>query len=198
MLYGSQDYTYMLSGTALEYVPVTPDPPGPPPTPSLFLSGGVLTWYRQPPTYSTVSFQISGLQFNPSGSGQVISNVTAGDVVYKDSTGSRTSYFSTSQLSTLNSGGIMYIPTYGETISYVHLRVNISGTPSSLSFSVPSGYDTRDTNWHLMMSKVNNGHSYVFIQSAQDPQDPGAAYTQPASGREAVTFGMAVPPWQLV
>lgn len=191
-------YGLTMGGSALASSSSSPTPPEPPtpPTPPLYLSGGLLTWYRQPPTYSTVSFQISGLKFN--GSGQVLSNVVAGDMVYKNGTASRTSYLTTSQLAPLNSGGVLYIPTYGEGIGYVHLRVNISGIPSSLSFAVPSGYDTRDTNWYLMMSKVSGGHSYVYIKSAEDPQMPGAPYTQAATGKSAVTFGMRVPPWQML
>lgn len=193
-------YGLTMGGSALASSASSPTPPEPPtpPTPPLYLSGGLLTWYRQPPTYSTVSFQISGLKFNPSGSGQVITNVTAGDYVYKNGTATRTSYLSASQLSSLTRGGVLYIPIYGESINYVHLRVDISGRPSSLSFGVPSGYDSRDTNWYLMMSKVSGGHNYVYIKSAEDPQMPGAPYTQHATGRSAITFGMRVPPWQAI
>ena len=198
MFLGQQDYTYTLSSSALVYTPMPPVPPKPTPTPALFASGVNFNWNQANFTNSEAYFAIGGFHFNQSGTGQASSVMQSGYVSFSNGTSSRSSVFTDEQLAAFNNGSQLLISTYGWTIRGLHMRGNIYGYPSSLSFSVPV-YGHVDTSWNFAANIYVNGSDYYFIKSSHtSTSDPVyTTYSQPTSGRSSVTIGMRVPPWKL-
>lgn len=138
---------FMQSGSALLTASAMPKPY---PVQEISASGNKF-WIGIPGTSNpgTVPIMIGGLQWN--GAGGVSADYYSGEVTYGDGTDSYVRSLTDQELYDLGRGAAMcFTPTpYGHSyyvrIKSLALWFNITGSPSSVSFYIPTQYDTRNT-----------------------------------------------------